>query len=350
MGLLSSTRLRAVMTAGAAATALCALPATAGAETVADNPGCSDLNPGWTELKVEPVREGTFSDGTLTVTISDIHDSTFDWTASQGIDAVIVKGGPPSNIYRYDPEATSGNDLAAPGNGSSEGLYGLSHIAFCYDTEPPPPGPCSDTNGDGHDDDGMDNGNDGIDDCAPPIVCVDENNDGMDDDGQDGNYDGVDDCGGSTTTPPPPPPPGPPPPPPGGETSGEAPAGGSAPAGDSAPAAGTGPDVGGVLGERALSGTARLSAPAGCRGRTFRASVRGRSIARVVFLVDGKRVRSTRKGGTWSISVNPRAYRSGSHKITAKVTFTRASATATRTLRATFLRCTARAVAPRFTG
>jgi hypothetical protein len=108
--------------------------------------------------------------------------------------------------------------------------------------------------------------------------------------------------------------------------------------------------VGGVLGERALSGTARLSAPAGCRGRTFRASVRGRSIARVVFLVDGKRVRSTRKGGTWTISVNPRAYRSGSHKITAKVTFTRSSATATRTLRATFLRCTARAVAPRFTG
>src|SRR3712207_7533499 len=32
----------------------------------------------------------------------------FDWTATSGIDAVIVKGGPNANVYRYSPQATSG--------------------------------------------------------------------------------------------------------------------------------------------------------------------------------------------------------------------------------------------------
>src|SRR5215216_4604408 len=64
---------------------------------VPGNPSCQDQFPGTTELKIEPVADGTYSDGTLTVTI-DVRDTAsgqvFDFTANMGIDGVIVKGGP----------------------------------------------------------------------------------------------------------------------------------------------------------------------------------------------------------------------------------------------------------------
>jgi hypothetical protein len=94
---------------------------------------------GLTELKVEPVADGTFTDGTLTVTI-DVRDTAdgqvFDWTSNIGVDVVIVKGGNASNIYTYDPEATTDTGLHAPANRSGT-FAGLSHISFCYDAEPP---------------------------------------------------------------------------------------------------------------------------------------------------------------------------------------------------------------------
>jgi hypothetical protein len=102
---------------------------------VADNPTCSDLVPGTFELKVEPVSDGTFSDGTLTVTV-DVRDTNdgqvFDWTSNIGVDAVFAKGGPNGNLYLYDPEATSDTGLHAPANDSGQ-WAGLSHISFCYD-------------------------------------------------------------------------------------------------------------------------------------------------------------------------------------------------------------------------
>jgi LPXTG-motif cell wall-anchored protein len=112
-----------------------------------DNPTCADLAPEgvtWTELKVEPVADGTFSDGTLTVTV-DVQDTAngpvFDWTSNIGVDAVFVKGGPGGNLYLYDPEATADTDLHAPVNPKNDKFYGLSHISFCYDagdeTTPP---------------------------------------------------------------------------------------------------------------------------------------------------------------------------------------------------------------------
>ena len=110
-----------------------------------DNPTCSDLTPPgttWFELKVEPVVDGQYSDGFLTVTI-DVRDTdsgpVFDWSSNIGVDAVFVKGGPNGNLYQYDPpgpEETSDTGLHAPVNSANDKFFGLSHISFCYDVVP----------------------------------------------------------------------------------------------------------------------------------------------------------------------------------------------------------------------
>src|ERR687892_1156838 len=99
---------------------------------VAGNAPCPE---GLTELKVEPVADGTFTDDTLEVTI-DVRTTAagqvFDWTSNIGVDVVIVKGGNASNVYTYVSEATADTGLHAPANRS--GMFaGLSHISFCYD-------------------------------------------------------------------------------------------------------------------------------------------------------------------------------------------------------------------------
>src|SRR5688572_11078123 len=77
---------------------------------VTGNPTCAQLAPGTTELRVQPVADGTYTDGTLTVTI-DVRDTAsgpvFDFTANMGIDVVFVNGGPGGNQYSYDPEVTA---------------------------------------------------------------------------------------------------------------------------------------------------------------------------------------------------------------------------------------------------
>lgn len=102
---------------------------------VASNPNCASIESTWDELKVEPVSDGTYSDGTLTVTV-DVDGSVFDWSSDIGVDAVLVKGGPDANLYRYDPpaEETADTGLHAPTNPANDQFYGLSHISFCYDT------------------------------------------------------------------------------------------------------------------------------------------------------------------------------------------------------------------------
>jgi LPXTG-motif cell wall-anchored protein len=101
-------------------------------------PGNARCPEGLTELKVEPVADGTFTDGTLSVTI-DVRDTAegqvFDWTSNIGVDVVIVKGGPNSNVYTYDPESTGDTGLHAPVNPNNDKFFGLSHISFCYDED-----------------------------------------------------------------------------------------------------------------------------------------------------------------------------------------------------------------------
>jgi hypothetical protein len=116
------------------------LPASATHVTPTQEPGNPACPPGTTTLKIEPVASGTFSDGTLTVTIvvRDTADGqVFDFTSNIGVDQVIVKGGPNANIYTYPTEATSDTGLHAPVNPNNDMFFGLSHISFCYDVEAP---------------------------------------------------------------------------------------------------------------------------------------------------------------------------------------------------------------------
>jgi hypothetical protein len=96
-----------------------------------------------------------------------------------------------------------------------------------------------------------------------------------------------------------------------------------------------------------------LLAPAGCTSRVFHARVRGVKIAKVVFKLDGKRVKTlTRKNfrGTYALRIDPRHLRLGVHRLVATVTFERGSATKAKTFRLAFQRCPRALRAPRFTG
>jgi hypothetical protein len=102
---------------------------------VEGNPTCGDLGYGDVEFKIDPPASGIYDigDGENTITITT--DGVYvDWTATLGIDAVFVKGGPAGNLYLYDPEALSDTGLHSPDNASG-GPAAISHISFCYDYE-----------------------------------------------------------------------------------------------------------------------------------------------------------------------------------------------------------------------
>ena len=100
------------------------------------NPTCGDFNASWTQLKVEPPGNGVFTDGTLTVTITNFANSSsgtpgsFNWSSNVGVDAVFVKAGSDKhNLYTYNPESLGDTGLG-PQSGQGNGI---SHISFCYD-------------------------------------------------------------------------------------------------------------------------------------------------------------------------------------------------------------------------
>ena len=101
------------------------------------NVNCANLNlgAGVKELRVNLPADGTFTDGTLTVTI-DVRNTgqgpVFDFTSNIGVTAVTVKGGPNTNVYKFDPPKTSATGLHAPVNPDNRKFFGLSHISFCY--------------------------------------------------------------------------------------------------------------------------------------------------------------------------------------------------------------------------
>jgi hypothetical protein len=108
-----------------------------------------------------------------------------------------------------------------------------------------------------------------------------------------------------------------------------------------------------VLGERVVPGSARLLAPTGCVARRFNARVSGQNIAKVVFKLDGKRVKTLtapNAGTRFQIRVNPAKMKIGVHRIVATVTFKPATKKKAQTFRISFQRCAKKLAAPRFTG
>ncbi len=75
---------------------------------------------------------GTYSDGKLRATLG-VSGKLVSFDASQGVDAVIVKGGPNANVYRYASESRGDSGLTTPTNPSNGQPYGLSHVSLCYD-------------------------------------------------------------------------------------------------------------------------------------------------------------------------------------------------------------------------
>jgi Zn-finger protein len=426
-----------------------ALPAAAQAASVSPttttgNPGCADLNPGWSEFKIDRVpTNGTYTNGAFSVVISNVQNQkTFDWAASQGVDAVLVKASTDSYIYNYDPEASGDTGMDSPGK------WAISHVSFCYDgpAPPPPPQTCdeqhageADSDDDGKVDacdncpsvmnpDQTDSDQDGTGDACEPTPTCDEQHAGEADSDDDGKVDACDNCpsvmnpdqadsdhdGTGDACEPPEPTceelhtgeadsdgdgkvdacdETPTPPTCGEQHAGEAdtdqdgvvdacdncpsvmnpeqtdsngdgvgdacepPAPG--PSGDQQqvageqqqPASEPGDII--VLGERVSSGTARMIAADGCASRAFSARVRGTKIARVVFTLDGKRLKTVTKpnrAGAYSVRVNPAKLRIGVHRIVATVRFKASARTAPKKLRATFQRCGSRLVSPQFTG
>jgi hypothetical protein len=116
--------------------ALAGTAAAASPVLVDGNPTCADLNPAWTQLKydggtagVHPVSDGAVS-GTITI---DPGSLTASFTASAGIDAVIVKAADRANVYTYDPDVTSASGL------DTGGKYQISHVSLCYGPDATPP-------------------------------------------------------------------------------------------------------------------------------------------------------------------------------------------------------------------
>jgi prealbumin domain-containing protein len=104
---------------------------------------------------------------------------------------------------------------------------------------------------------------------------------------------------------------------------------------------------------RPARGTAALQGPRTCpRTASVSASVRGRQIRRVTFFVRGHKVKTVTKAanGRWTLTLRTSSLRRGANAVTARVEFTTASRTKTRTLRITITRCAARVVQPQFTG
>jgi hypothetical protein len=89
--------------------------------------------------------DGKAPNGTYTLdafnsfTILNSTEKMFDWTATLGIDAVVVKAGNGANVFTYDPEREGDTDLYAPYSGSDAENPGtirdISHVTFCYDYE-----------------------------------------------------------------------------------------------------------------------------------------------------------------------------------------------------------------------
>jgi hypothetical protein len=304
---------------GATLAALAGAPAGAqaaatGPIVVPGNPSCADLNPGWAETKVEPVKSGTFDANGLSGTLT-VKDLAFDWTASAGVDAVIVKGGDNAHVYSYSPESTGASGLTAPPNANNDDTFGLSHVSLCHDPsgDPPPvpvdPDPKPDPDPDPKPD---------------PEVPTDPKPQ-VDPKPQDD------------------PQPQPPTPQPSSPQ----------PVVTAASAAPSPAPVRMVAASRRAApvpASAAMRGPSSCVKRSFTAVVSGKGIRSVTFYANGKKVRAVAaKSGQnrFALTVTPKR---GVERIQARVRFVAGARRSAKTLNMTAIRCLQRAARPQFTG
>jgi hypothetical protein len=291
-----------------AAGALAALPAQSHAAEFGPiyqpgNPTCAEMGKligqDWQQLEVAigpGQHETTVGDMTVKVTV-DGENNTFSWSSTRGVDAVIAKGGDNANLYQYIPEATGSSGLHAPMNQNLKDWYGLSHIWVCYDPGENPP--LDDPKLPPKQDPGL----------PPEVVCIDY-------------------CGPENPY-------------------------GVLPPASPKPAPAPTPPTGGTLPEQFTSGRSKLTGPTGCIKRKATATVTGREIRKVTFSLDGKRVKTVKAAAgrkRFTLSMNRSQLKAGLHRLTARVSYTKRSATRAKTHKLAFQRCAKAAVAPRFTG
>jgi len=113
--------------------------------------------------------------------------------------------------------------------------------------------------------------------------------------------------------------------------------------------------AGGSLCVTPVRGVAAVnSGGASCKIVPFYVTVNGRAISKVVFRLDGRRVKTltqpNRSAKRYGMLITPRLQRFGTHRLTATTTFTKASKTKTKTLRVAYRRCARQAVLPEFAG
>ncbi len=108
-----------------------------------------------------------------------------------------------------------------------------------------------------------------------------------------------------------------------------------------------------VQGERVSPGSARLAGATGCRPKPFTVRVKGKSISRVEFSVDGKKRKTVSRpdsAGRYKFKIDPRKFKKGSHKVVARAVFDPESGTRPKSMTLRFSRCVRAAQAPAFTG
>ena len=77
---------------------------------------------------------GAPSDPSNSVTLEGLDNFSFNWWATLGIDAVIVKASTDAEVYVYIPEAFEGGPLYSVMKADGS-YFAISHIEFCYDYE-----------------------------------------------------------------------------------------------------------------------------------------------------------------------------------------------------------------------
>jgi hypothetical protein len=92
-----------------------------------------------------------------------------------------------------------------------------------------------------------------------------------------------------------------------------------------------------------IPGSATIAGRSGCQSTPFLVQVRGTAIAKVVFTLDGKRVKTLtqpNRGTThYAMRITPSKLRTGTHRVLAAISFMSESATPSRRMRVTFQQC-----------